>query len=124
VVDDGEHIVNEWSTFLATGEPLDVEVDLRRANGEYRRLPRRNGPIGGQRKFREQQKDLRQLLDLAPRQAGVLGPDGSPLNSNCLSARVLRRRHRPIASGTVSSSPAYPRLVAATFLLSPATEER
>jgi hypothetical protein len=33
VVDDGEHIVNEWSTLLATGEPLDVEADLRRANG-------------------------------------------------------------------------------------------
>ena len=122
MVDDGEHIVNEWSTFLATGEPLDVEADLRRANGEYRRLPRRNVPIGGQQKFREQQKDLRQFVDLAPRQAGVLGPDGSPINSNCLSDRVLRPR--PIASVTVSSPLAYPWFVAATFLASPAAEER
>jgi hypothetical protein len=123
-MDDGEHIVNYWSTFLATGEPLDVEADLRRANGGYRRLPRRNVPIGGQQKSRERQKDLRQFLDLAPRQAGVLGHDGSPINSNCLSARVLGRRRRPIASGTASSSLALPRFVAATFLLSPATEER
>jgi hypothetical protein len=27
-MDDGEHIVNECSTFSATGEPLDVEADL------------------------------------------------------------------------------------------------
>ncbi len=67
MVNDGEHIVNERSTFLATGEPPDVEDDLRRANGEYRRLPRRNVPIGGQQKLREQQKYLRQFLDLAPR---------------------------------------------------------
>jgi len=122
-VDDGEHIVNEWNTFLATGEPVDVEADLRRANGEYRRLPRLNVPIGGQKKSREQQKGLRQFLDLAPRQA-VPGPDGSPINSNCHGARVLRRRHRPIASGTVSSSLAYPWFVAATSLLSPPAEER
>jgi hypothetical protein len=123
-MDDGGHIVNECSTFSATGEPLDVEADLQRTNGGYRRMPRRSVPIGGQQKFREQQKDLRQLLDPAPRQAGVLGPDGSPLNSNCFSAGVLRRLHRPVASGTVSSSTADPRLVAATFLLSPAAEER
>ena len=96
-MDDGEHIVNECSTFSATGEPVDVEADLQRTNGGYRRLSRRSAPIGSQQKFRGGQKDLRQLLDPAPRQAGVLGPDGSPLISNCLS------RER-----TVSSSPAYP----------------
>jgi hypothetical protein len=40
-MDDGEHIVNKWSTFLASGESLDVGAALRRANGEYRRLPPR-----------------------------------------------------------------------------------
>lgn len=68
MVDGGEHIVNEWSTFLPTGETVDVEADLRRASAW--------------------------------------------------------RKPVPVASGTVSSSPAYPRLAAATFLLSPATEER
>src|SRR5258708_3122589 len=101
--EDVEGIVAKWRACLATGEIFEYETRVRRANGEYRwmfhrKVPLRdaNGDIvkwygssfdieerkAAEQKIREQEIELRNLLDLMPQQVFVFGPDGSPIYAN------------------------------------------
>ena len=101
--EDVEGIVAKWRACLATGEVFEYETRVRRANGEYRwmfhrKVPLRdaNGTIvkwygssldieerkAAEQKIREQETELRNLLDLMPQQVFVFGPDGSPIYAN------------------------------------------
>jgi PAS domain S-box-containing protein len=101
--EDLDGIVAKWRACLATGEVFEYETRVRRANGEYRwmfhrKVPLRdaNGTIvkwygssfdieerkGAEQKIREQETELRNLLDLMPQQVFVFGPDGSPIYAN------------------------------------------
>ena len=100
--EDAETIV-KWRAALEAGEPFVGESRERRADGEYRWFlhlvePLRNeaGEIVKwygtgidieerkipEEKIREQEAELRQILDLTPQHVGVLAPDGSRLYAN------------------------------------------
>ena len=87
-----------WREALASGEPFAAESRVRRADGEYRWFLQRNvrlrdetGEIvkwygtgidieerkTAEEKIREQETELRQILDLTPQHLGVFGPDGT-----------------------------------------------
>jgi formate hydrogenlyase transcriptional activator len=102
--DDLEQVLSKWRAALAEGkEPGDVEARIRRFDGEYRWFLARafilfdlSGQILGwygsnidihdrkmaEERVREQEIELRQILDLAPQHVAVLGPDGSRLYLN------------------------------------------
>ena len=101
--EDVEAFVDRWRASVRSGEPFLAESRVRRADGEYRwflhhKEPLRNelGEIikwygssidiqerkTAEEKIREQEAELRQILDLAPQHIGVLAPDGSRLYAN------------------------------------------
>jgi formate hydrogenlyase transcriptional activator len=101
--EDVEALVDRWRASLRSGEPFLAESRVRRADGEYRwfmhhKEPLRNesGEIDkwygssidiqerkiAEEKIREQETELRQILDLAPQHIAVLTPDGSRLYAN------------------------------------------
>src|SRR5579862_120625 len=101
--EDVEGILTKWRACLATGEIFEYETRVRRANGEYRwmfhrKVPLRdaNGDIvkwygssldieerkAAEEKIREQETELRKMLDLMPQHVFVFGPDGSPIYAN------------------------------------------
>ena len=101
--DDVEGILKKWRASLASGEPFLHETRVRRADGEYRwmlhhkvALRDEHGNIvkwygasidiedrkRAEETIREQEAELRQLLDLTPQHIGVFGPNRSPLYAN------------------------------------------
>jgi len=100
---DVHGIVAKWRSCLATGEVFEYETRVRSANGEYRWMFHRKVPLrdangnivkwygssldieerkAAEQKIREQETELRKLLDLMPQQVFVFGPDGSPIYAN------------------------------------------
>src|SRR6266498_405104 len=100
---DVETIVSKWRAALEAGEPFVGESRVRRADGEYRWFLHREEPLRNEtgeivkrygssieieerkiaeEKIREQEAELRQILDLAPQHISVLAPDGSRLYAN------------------------------------------
>jgi formate hydrogenlyase transcriptional activator len=101
--EDVEGIVAKWRACLANGEIFEYETRVRSANGEYRWMFHRKVPLrdangnivkwygssldieerkAAEQKIREQETELRNLLDLMPQQVFVFGPDGSPIYAN------------------------------------------
>ena len=101
--EDVEAFVGKWRTALESGEPFVAEARVRRADGEYRWFLQRSEPLRNEageivkwygsgieieerkiaeEKIREQEAELRQILDLTPQHIGVLAPDGSRLYAN------------------------------------------
>jgi PAS domain S-box-containing protein len=101
--EDLEAIVPKWRAALESGEPFVGESRVRRADGEYRWFLHREEPLRNEageivkwygssieiqerkiaeQRIREQETELRQILDLAPQHIGVLAPDGSRLYAN------------------------------------------
>jgi PAS domain S-box-containing protein len=101
--EDVDGIVGLWRACLATGEIFEYETRVRRADGEYRWMFHRKMPLrdangnlvkwygssfdieerkAAEQKIREQETELRNLLDLMPQQVFVFGPDGSPIYAN------------------------------------------
>jgi formate hydrogenlyase transcriptional activator len=101
--DDLPEVINTLKVSIETGQPTDVELRLRHADGMYRwfllrRLPQRDG--GGcivrwytlitdvedrkmaEDKIRQSETELRQILDLAPQYVVVLAPDRTRLYAN------------------------------------------
>src|SRR5882724_10117031 len=101
--EDVETIVPKWRAALEAGEPFVGESRVRRADGEYRWFLRREEPLRNEageivkwygssieieerkiaeKKIREQEAELRQILDLTPQQAAVFGPNSERLYAN------------------------------------------
>jgi formate hydrogenlyase transcriptional activator len=101
--EDVEAFVDKWRAALASGEPLVAESRVRRADGEYRWFLHRNVPLRdetgkivkwygtgidieerktAEEKIREQETELRQILDLVPQLVAVFGPGSERLYAN------------------------------------------
>jgi PAS domain S-box-containing protein len=101
--EDVEGIVAKWRACLATGEIFEYETRVRSASGHYRwmfhrKVPLRdaNGTIvkwygssldiderkAAEEKIREQETELRKLLNVIPHHVCVFGPDAKPIYAN------------------------------------------
>jgi len=101
--EDVEAIMPIWRAALEAGEPFVAESRVRRADGEYRWFLHREEPLRNEageivkwygssieieerkiaeEKIREQEAELRQILDLTPHHLYVFGPDGGLLYVN------------------------------------------
>jgi PAS domain S-box-containing protein len=101
--EDVETIVPKWRAALEAGEPFVGESRVRRADGEYRWFLHREEPLRNEageivkwygssieieerkiaeERIREQETELRQILDLDAAAHRVLAPDGSRLYAN------------------------------------------
>src|SRR5258705_1739945 len=101
--EDVETIVPKWRAALEAGQPFIGESRVRRADGEYRWFLHREEPLRNEageivkwygssieieerktaeEKIREQETELRQILDLTPQHMSVSAPDGSRLYAN------------------------------------------
>ena len=101
--EDVERIVPKWRAALEAGEPFVGESRVRRADGEYRWFLHREEPLRNEageivkwygssieiqerkiaeQRIREQETELRQILDLTPQHIAVYAPDGSRLYAN------------------------------------------
>ena len=96
--DDLARYADEWHAALAAGEPMESEARLRGADGEYRWWLIRNVPLRdklgnivkwygtsidiedrkrAEETVRQDEKELRQLVDVIPQHVIVLEPEGS-----------------------------------------------
>jgi PAS domain S-box-containing protein len=101
--DDVEAFLDRWRASVRSGEPFLAESRVRRADGEYRWFMHHKEPLRNElgqlikwygssidiqerktaeEKIREQETELRQILDLTPQHLGVTAPDGRRLYVN------------------------------------------
>jgi PAS domain S-box-containing protein len=101
--DEIEEVQVQWRTAVAEGKPLEMETRLRRFDGEYRWFLERVFPLfdhAGQivgwygsdidihdrkqaeDKIRQQEIEVRQIVDLAPQLVSVYGPGHERLYAN------------------------------------------
>jgi len=101
--DDLERHQAKWLACVASGEPFEDEVRFRRADGQYRWHLQRGIPLQDEAgnivkwygvvtdiedrkraedKIREQESELRQIVDLAPQLVAVFGPGHERLYAN------------------------------------------
>ena len=101
--EDVKEIIDKWLGFLASGQPGEVEGRLRRFDGVYRwflfraeSLRDESGNIvnwygtdtdiddlkRAEAKLRQDERELRQLIDFLPQHVVVLGKDGTLLQAN------------------------------------------
>ena len=101
--DDLQRHKAKWLACIASGEPCEDEVRFRRADGQYRWHLQRAVPLRDEAsnivkwygvltdiedrkqaedKTREQESELRQMLDLAPQIIAVYGPNNERLYAN------------------------------------------
>jgi len=102
-LDDRDRVVAMWANTIAMGQPSEAEYRLRRSDGVYRWFQGRWRPLRdaegsiarwyvllldihdrkrAEDKIRDQETELRQMLDLAPQIIGVLGPQRERLYAN------------------------------------------
>jgi PAS domain S-box-containing protein len=101
--EDLKEITDKWLGFLASGQPGEVEGRLRRFDGVYRWFLFRAEPLRdesgnivnwygtdtdiddlkrAEAKLRQDEEELRQLIDLLPQHVVVLNKDGTLLQAN------------------------------------------
>ena len=101
--EDVGHVTDKWRTCLAAGEPGEVEGRLRRCDGAYRWFLFRAEPLRdglghvvkwygtdtdiedlkrAEERLRQDEKELRRIIDAIPQLIVVLGPDGRTLYAN------------------------------------------
>ena len=129
--EDVDGIVQRWRACLASGEVFQYETRVRRADGTYRwmthsKVPMRD-PHGNivkwygssididerkhaEEKIREQQIELRQILDLTPQHVHVLTADASLAYSNEIAIEFHGGtlddwRRRPVSQWRVDELP-------------------
>jgi formate hydrogenlyase transcriptional activator len=108
--DDLERTAAVWADSVKTGHPYEVDQRLRRADGVYRWFRARGRPLRDaqghirrwyvvftdidesrktEEKLKEQEKGLRQVLDLAPQMVAVFGPKRERLYANRVALGYL-----------------------------------
>jgi formate hydrogenlyase transcriptional activator len=108
--DDLQQHLAKWLASVATGNPHENEVRFRRSDGEYRWHLDRGVPLRDENgnivkwygvttdiedrkraedKIREQETELRQMLDFAPQLVGVYGPNRERLHLNRIALDYL-----------------------------------
>jgi formate hydrogenlyase transcriptional activator len=108
--EDVEGILTKWRGCLVSGETFEYETRVRRANGEYRWMFHRKVPLRdangnivkwygssldiderktAEGKIREQERELRQMLDLTPQLVAVFGPNRERLYINRIAVDYL-----------------------------------
>src|SRR4029077_17603130 len=108
--DDLERHKPKWLHCVASGQPSEDEVRVRRADGQYRWHLQRGIPLRdkagnivkwsgiltdiedrkrAEDKIREQETELRQMLDFAPQLVGVYGPNRERLFLNRIALDYL-----------------------------------
>jgi PAS domain S-box-containing protein len=108
--DDLERHKSKWLACVASGEPCEDEVRVRRADGQFRWHLQRGIPLRddagnivkwygvltdiedrkrAEDKIREQESELRQMLDFAPQLVGVYGPNRERLHLNRIALDYL-----------------------------------
>jgi formate hydrogenlyase transcriptional activator len=129
--DEIDQVQIKWRAAVAEGKPLEIETRLRRFDGEYRwflervfPLFDRTGHILGwygsdidiherkqaEDKIREQEMELRQILDLAPQHVHVLAADARLIYTNEVGLKyhgptLEEWRHRPIDQWQIDELP-------------------
>jgi PAS domain S-box-containing protein len=107
--EDVGHVMDTWRTCLAAGEPGEVEGRLRRFDGAYRWFLFRAEPLRdalghivkwygtdtdiddlkrAEERLRQDEKELRRIIDAIPQLIVVLGPDGRTLYANWCCAKT------------------------------------
>jgi formate hydrogenlyase transcriptional activator len=106
--DDNPGYVETWRAIVASGEPVDTEVRMRRYDGEYRWFLLRCAPLRdpetgaivkwygtntdiedrkrAEEALRRDERELRAITDAIPHHIVALDPDGRPTHAN---AKVL-----------------------------------
>jgi formate hydrogenlyase transcriptional activator len=108
--DDHDWVATLWANTIANGQPYDVEYRLRRSDGIYRWFHARGRPLRdvegaiarwyvlltdiderkhAEQRLKEQEAELRQILDLSPQLVGVLGPARERLYLNHTALEYL-----------------------------------
>ena len=108
--EDVEGMVNAWRTSVVSGEPFLYEARVRRADGQYRWMLHQSVAVRDEQEnivkwygtsididdrkraeeaIREAETELRQILDLAPQNIVVYGPNGERLYANRVSLDYL-----------------------------------
>ena len=108
--EDVEGMVNAWRTSVVSGEPFLYEARVRRADGQYRWMLHQKVAVRDEQEnivkwygtsididdrkraeeaIREAETELRQILDLAPQNIVVYGPNGERLYANRVSLDYL-----------------------------------
>jgi len=108
--DDLERHNAKWLTCVASGKPFEDEVRFRRGDGHYRWHLQRGIPLRdevgnivkwygvltdiedrkrAEDKIREQERELRQMLDFAPQLVGVYGPNRERIHVNRIALDYL-----------------------------------
>jgi len=129
--EDVDGIVAQWRACLVSGENFEYETRIRRANGEYRWHLVRGVPLRDEAgnivkwcgvvtdiedrkraddKIREQESELRQIVDLVPQVVAVFGPGGERLYANRIGLDYvgLRLEEWRQTPGTFGSSFIHP----------------
>jgi PAS domain S-box-containing protein len=122
--DDLPAVLAAWAACLPTGRPYDIEKRLRRGDGQYQWFRARGRPARdaqgriirwymvltdiedrkkAEERLDEQQKELRQVLDLAPQLVAVFGPKRERLYANSVAlayigATLDEWRQQPVGS--------------------------
>jgi PAS domain S-box-containing protein len=93
---DLEKLMKTWRAILASGKAGEEEARLRRFDGEYRWFLFRAEPFRDQlgeivrwyatitdiEELKHAEKELRDVIDYAPQQVAIIGPDGRRLYAN------------------------------------------
>jgi PAS domain S-box-containing protein len=108
--DDHDRVVTLWANTIANGQPYDVEYRLRRSDGMYRWFHVRGRPLRdaegaiarwyvlltdiderkqAEQRLKEQEAELRQMLDLTPQLVEVFGPTRDRLYANRMALSYL-----------------------------------
>jgi formate hydrogenlyase transcriptional activator len=108
--EDLQRLMDTWMKILASGEPGELEARLRRHDGEYRWFLFRTAPfldqVGNivrwygtntdiddlkraQVKLRQDEEELRQIVDCIPQIIIVIDPNGAPLYANRVALDYL-----------------------------------
>ena len=108
--DDHGRVVTVWANMIGNGQPYDIEYRLRRFDGIYRWFHARGRPLRdadgaiarwyvlltdiderkqAEQRLKEQEAELRQILDLSTQLVGVLGPARERLYLNHTALEYL-----------------------------------